>query len=158
MLVYKVSVCLTCGSYIGVSYHVVSVALNPWLSVQPRKDLLQESVRVTLGDAELGDPDRFSKGGVELLEVGLEVLGVIPGVVVDDNEVDLAAGAGSQKLLEVVDALTRCVGIGDSWGTDPQSLFSQGLDVLLVGCDSSLHIDVGASATARLLDMLHPRG
>jgi hypothetical protein len=127
--------------------HMVSISLNPWLSVQPRKDLLQELVRVALGNAELGDPNRLVEGGVELLEVGLEVLSVVPGVIVGDDEVDLAAVAAFDELLEVVDALASGVGVGDGWGTDTKSLFGEGLDVLLVGCDGSGHVDVGASAT-----------
>jgi hypothetical protein len=127
--------------------HVISVSLDPGLSVQPRKHLLEELVGVTLSDAELGDPYRLVEGGVELLEVVLEVFGVVPGVVVSNDEVDLASRTLVEKLLEVVDTLASRVGVGDGWGADPQTLFSQGLDVLLMGGDSSGDVDVGTSAT-----------
>jgi hypothetical protein len=127
--------------------HMVSISLNPRLSVQPRKHLLQELVRVALSNSKLGDPDGLVEGGVELLEVGLEVFGVVPGVVVRDDEINLATVAAFDELLEVIDALASCVGVGDGWRTDTKSLFGEGLDVLLVGCDGSAHVDVGASAT-----------
>lgn len=126
---------------------MVSVTLNPGLSIHPGKNLLQEFVGVTFSNTELGDPNRFVEGVVELPQVVLEVLRLVPGVVVGDDEIDLASVAGVHEILEPIDALVRLVGVGNCRRADPETLCGEGLDELLVGRDGSRDIDVGASAT-----------
>jgi hypothetical protein len=96
--------------------HVVGITLDPFSLVQPRQNLLQESISVTLArvDTELGEPDRLVEGLVELGEVVLEVLDVGPGVVVGNDEVDLAVAAARHELLQVVDALVGISAVGNS--------------------------------------------
>jgi len=127
---------------------VVGVTLDPGLSVHPGKDLLKELVGVARSDTKLGNPNRLVEGLVELGEVVLEVLSVVPGVVVGDDEVDLAAVAGRHELLEVVDSLVGLVGVGDGRRADAETLGGEGLDELLVGCGSSCDVDVGTSTTS----------
>ena len=94
------------------SHHVVSIALNPILRVQPRQYLLQESISVAFGDTKFGDPDWLVEGLVEVLQVVLEVFSLVPSVVVRDDEVDLAVTATSNELFEPVDALVGFVAVG----------------------------------------------
>lgn len=129
---------------------MVRIALNPVLAVQPRQNLLEELIGVALADTELGDPDGLVEGLVESLEVVLEVLGLVPGVVVSDNEVDLAVAALAHELLEPVDALVGFVAVGDSRRAKAEALFTERVDVLLVGRNSAADIHVGAS-TANLV-------
>ena len=84
---------------------------------------------------------------MEGLEVVLEVVEVVPSVVVGDDKVDLAAGALGDELLEPVGALVGFLGIGDSGRADADVLLGEGLDELLVGCDSGGNIHFGTSAT-----------
>lgn len=125
---------------------MVSVALDPWLSIHPGKDLLEELVGVARCNAKLGDPDGLVEGVVELAEVVLEVLGLVPGVVVGDDEVDLAVAAAVHEGLEPVDSLAGFVAVGNGWRTDTE-ITSKGLDELAVSADSSSDIHVGASTT-----------
>lgn len=127
--------------------HVVGVALNPGLGVEPGKNLLEELVGVALSDTKLGDPDGQVEGVVELGEVVLEVLGLVPGVVVGDDEVDLAVAAAAHEGLEPVDSLVGLVGVGDGWRADAETLTSQGLDKTTVGVNGSSDVHVAASAT-----------
>lgn len=131
----------------GRCNHVVRIALDPVLSVQPRKHLLEELIRVALGNTKLSDPDWLVEGGVEVLKVFLEVLSLVPGVVVSDDEIDLAVAAAVHELLEPVDALVGFVAVGNSWGADAETLSCKRLDVLAVGGDCGVDLDVGTSAT-----------
>lgn len=126
---------------------MVGVTLDPGLSIHPGKDLLKELVGVARSYTELGDPDGLVKGLVELGEVVLEVLSVVSGVVVGDDEVDLAAVAGRHELLKVVDSLVGLVGVGDGRRADTEALRGEGLDERLVGRGGSSDVDVGASTT-----------
>lgn len=128
-------------------HHVVCIALNPVLRIQPWQNLLQELIGIALGDTELSDPDVLAKGTVEGLEVVLEVLGFVPCVVVGNDEVDLAVTAASHELLEPVHALVGLVAVGDRWGADPETLLRQGLDVLSVSSHCVSDGNVGASTT-----------
>lgn len=127
--------------------HVVSVALDPRLGIEPGKDVLEELVGVALGDTKLSDPDGLVEGIVELVEVVLEVLGLGPGVVVSDDEVDLAVAAAVHEGLEPVDALAGLVAVGNSGGANAETLVGKGLDELAVGVDGSANVHVGASST-----------
>jgi hypothetical protein len=134
---------------------VVGVPLDPLSLVQPWQSLLKESISIALAgvDAELSDPDRLVEGVVELGEVVLEVLELVPCVVVGDNEVNLAVTALSHELLEVVDALVGFGTVGHSRRADLETLAGKRLNVLLVGSDGLVDRDVGASATVELLDI-----
>jgi hypothetical protein len=128
---------------------MVSIPLDPLGLVQPGQNLLQEGIGITLTwvDAEFGDPDGLVEGLVELGEVVLEVVGVGPGIVVGNNEVDLAIAAASHELLEVIYAFVGLVTVGDGGRADLQTGAGKGLDVLLVCSDGLVDGDVGASAT-----------
>lgn len=127
--------------------HVVSVALDPGLGIEPGKDVLEELISVALGDTKLSDPDGLVEGVVELVEIVLEVLGLGPGVVVGDDKVDLAVAAAVHEGLEPVDALAGLVAIGHSGGADAEALVGKGLDELAVRVDGSGNVHVGASTT-----------
>lgn len=133
---------------------MVGVPLDPLGLVQPGQNLLQESIGVALAGvyAKLSEPDRLVEGVVELGEVVLEVLDVVPSVVVGNDEVDLAVATLSHELLEVVDALVGLLGVGNGRRTNLEALRSQGLDVCLVGRDSLVDGNAGASSTVELLD------
>tara|TARA_R110002003_G_scaffold59_11_gene5298 strand:- start:3932 stop:5029 length:1098 start_codon:yes stop_codon:yes gene_type:complete len=147
---------------------MVSIPLDPLGLVQPGQNLLQEGIGIALTwvDAEFGDPDGLVEGLVELGEVVLEVVGVGPGIVVGNNEVDLAVAAASHELLEVIYAFVGLVTIGDGGRADLQTGAGKGLDVLLVCSDGLVDGDVGAAATVvsqnyddntRLLSLNLPR-
>jgi hypothetical protein len=125
---------------------VVGITLDPR---HPWKDLLQELLCVALGDTELSDPDGLVESVMEVLEVLLEVLGLVPGVVVGNDKVDLAVTASIHELLEPVDTLAGFVAVGDGWGADAKTFGCERLDVLAVSCYCSIDIDVGTSATGR---------
>jgi hypothetical protein len=131
---------------------VVGVPLDPLSLVQPWQGLLKESISITLAgvDAELSNPDGLVEGVVELGEVVLEVLELVPCVVVSDNEVNLAVAALSHELLEVVDALVGLLGVGNGGRANLEALLGQRLNVLLVGCNSLVDGDTGASTTVEL--------
>jgi len=97
----------------GRGNHVVSITLDPWLSVHPGKNLPEELVGVAFSDAKLGDPDGLVECGVEFLEVVLKVLGFVPGVVVGYDKVDLAVGAAGDEVLEPLYAFAWLVAVGD---------------------------------------------
>lgn len=128
---------------------MVSITANPLSAVQPRENFLEESISVALAriNTKLSNPDGLVEGLVELGEVVLEVVGVGPGIVVSDNEVDLAVRALCHELLEVVDALVGLVAIGYCGRADLKSLASERLDVLLVRFHSVVNRHVGTSAT-----------
>jgi hypothetical protein len=133
------------------SSHVVSIPLDPRSRVQPREYLLQELIGITRSDTEFSDPDGLVEGVVELLEVVLEVLGLVPGVVVGNDEVDLTVGTAVHEGLEVVDALVGFVGVGDGRRSDSQTLLGKWLDQLLVFLDGDVDGNVGTSATTDVL-------
>ena len=85
---------------------------------------------------------------MEVREVVLEVLGLVPGVVVRHDVVDLAVGAAGHELLQPVDALVGAVAVGHSWGTNLQ-VTCERLDVLLVGCDGVVDGHAGTTATTK---------
>jgi hypothetical protein len=130
---------------------VVSIPLDPRSRVQPREYLLQELIGITRSDTEFSDPDGLVEGVVELLEVVLEVLGLVPGVVVGNDEVDLAVGTAVHEGLEVVDTLVGFVGVGDGRRSDSQTLLGKWLDQLLVFLDGDVDGNVGTSATVDVL-------
>lgn len=129
------------------SNHVVGIALNPVLGVEPGKNVLEELVGVALGDTKLGDPDRQVESVVELGEVVLEVLGLVPGVVVGDDKVNLAVTAAAHEGLEPVDSLVGLIGVGDGWRANAKTLASKGLDKTLVSLNGSSNVHVAASTT-----------
>lgn len=128
---------------------MVGVPLDPLGLVQPRQSLLEEGISVTLAwiHAKLSDPDGLVEGVVELGEVVLEVIELVPCVVVGDDEVDLAVAALGHELLEVVHALVGLLGVGNGGRADLEALCSEGLDVLLVGCNSLVNGDACATTT-----------
>jgi len=97
----------------GRGNHVVSITLDPWLSVHPGKHLPEELVGVAFSDAKLGDPDGLVESRVEFLEVVLEVLGFVPSVVVGHDKVNLAVGAAGDEVLEPLYAFAWLVAVGD---------------------------------------------
>ena len=97
---------------------MIRIALDPILSVQPRQYLLQEGISVAGGDAELSDPDGLVEGLVEVDQIVLEVLGLVPGVVVGDDEVDLAVTATSNELLQPVGTLVGFVAVRHGRGAE----------------------------------------
>lgn len=136
---------------------MVRIALDPVLGVQPGKNLLEEVGGIALGNAELSDPDGLAEGSVEVLEVGLEVLGLGPCVVVGDDKVDLAVAAAGDERLEPVDALSGLVAVGHSWGAEPEALLGKRLDVLAVSGNCAADVHVGASA-ADLIGLVEGQG
>lgn len=129
------------------SDHVIGITLNPILRIQPWENLGEELSSIALSDTELGDPNGLVEGFVEVDEIVLEIFGLVPGVVVSDNEVDITASALSHEFLEVVDAFARLVAVGDGRRTDAETLSSKGLDVLLVSSHGVTHGHVGATTT-----------
>jgi hypothetical protein len=96
---------------------MVSIPLDPILGVHPRQHCLQESIGITLTrvDTKFSDPHGLLEGVVEVLEVRLEVVDLVPRVIVGDDEVDLAAVTASHELLEVINTFVGLVfaGVGD---------------------------------------------
>ena len=130
----------------GRRSHVPRIPLDPALLIHPGQDLLEESRRIALGDTELGDPDRLVEGGVEVCHVSLEVLGLVPGVPVGGDKVDLAVAAGRHELLEPVDALVGAGAVGYGGAADFQTA-GERLDVLLVSGYGVGDGHAGAAAT-----------
>lgn len=126
---------------------MIGITLNPVLGVEPWKDLLKESVRVALGDTKLSDPDWLVEGLVEVDQVVLEILGLVPRIVMGNDEIDLAVAAACHELFQVVDALVWLIAISHCWGADPEALCGQRLDVLLVSCNGFSNGNVAATTT-----------
>lgn len=135
--------------------HVVRIPVDPLSLVQPWQHLLQESVSIALArvDTKLSDPDGLLEGVVELDEVVLEILCVGPGVVVGDNEVDLAVTAPSHELLKVVDALVGFGTVGYGRRANLEAGGGEGLYVFLVRGDGLVDGYVATSATVESLEM-----
>jgi hypothetical protein len=134
---------------------VVRIPVDPLSLVQPWHHLLQESVSIALArvDTKLSDPDGLLEGVVELDEVVLEILCVGPGVVVGDNEVDLAVTAPSHELLKVVDALVGFGTVGYGRRANLEARGGEGLYVFLVRGDGLVDGYVATSATVESLEM-----
>ena len=103
--------------------HVVSVALDPGLGIEPGKDVLEELISVALGDTKLSDPDGLvaigHSGGADaeaLVGKGLDELAVRV-----DGSGNVHVGASTTDLVRLVEAedvrdLVVLAGVGNVVG------------------------------------------
>lgn len=133
---------ITSTEQVAVSTHVVGVASNLLLLVQPGEDIAQELGRLVaatrarhigveskLGNPSLSQVELIGKVG-SLLDEGLEIVGRFT-VPVHRQGIDIAIRAGVEEVAHPVEALVSTNAVGNS-GRDELGLAAERGDVLAV--------------------------